>query len=158
MSAPVVHDTFVLQRPYPVAPATLFEALSDPAKKRRWFARSDGPGAAYSLDFRIGGAEHNAAPMGADTPFPGVILSSAGHIEDIVPGERVVLTQTMSLGERRISSALVTFEIAADRDGSVLTLTHQAAFYEGADGPQMRRGGWETLLQLLAQALEPAAA
>jgi hypothetical protein len=37
-----------------------------------------------------------------------------------------------------------------------LRFTHQAAFYEGADGPAMRRGGWEKLLDALATTLEPA--
>jgi uncharacterized protein YndB with AHSA1/START domain len=160
MTAPVVHDTFVLERRYAVSAAVLFQALSDPDKKARWFARHPGgeSGGSYSLDFRIGGAELNASPMGKDTPFPGAILASTGHIEDIVPGERVVTSQTMTLAERRISSALITFEIAADGDGARLTLTHQAAFYEGADGPQMRKGGWQALLQRLSDAVERATA
>ena len=37
--------------------------------------------------------------------------------------------------------------------GTLLTLTHQCAFYDGADGPDMRRGGWETLLDVLARTL-----
>ena len=158
MTAPVVHDTFVLERRYAVSATALFQALSNPEKKARWFARHPQDGGSYSLDFRVGGAEHNASPMGKDTPFPGAILASTGRIEDIVPGERVVLTQTMSLAERRISSALVTFEITADGDGARLTLTHQAAFYEGADGPEMRKGGWQALLQRLSETLETAAA
>jgi len=33
---------------------------------------------------------------------------------------------------------------------------HYLMFYEGADGPQMRKGGWEKLLDALGDALVPA--
>src|SRR5262245_23426362 len=38
----VVHNTFVLERSYPVAPERVFAALSNPAKKRRWFLEGGG--------------------------------------------------------------------------------------------------------------------
>ena len=38
--------------------------------------------------------------------------------------------------------------------GTKLVFTHQAAFFEGADGPQMREMGWRYLLEALAPALE----
>ena len=42
MSRSVNHSTFVIERPYPAAPARVFAALADPAKKRRWFAEGEG--------------------------------------------------------------------------------------------------------------------
>jgi hypothetical protein len=59
----------------------------------------------------------------------------------------------MTLGDRRISSHLVTLEIVEENGATTLRLTHQAAFYEGADGPEMRKGGWEVLLSSLGEAL-----
>jgi uncharacterized protein YndB with AHSA1/START domain len=38
----VVHDTFVIERSFPVAPEKVFSAFSDAAKKRRWFAEGGG--------------------------------------------------------------------------------------------------------------------
>ncbi len=76
------------------------------------------------------------------TPFPGVALQNKGVIQDIIPDQRVVTASTMSLGEHRISSALVTVEFVPNSQGSDLVLTHQGAFYEGSDGPKMREGGW----------------
>src|SRR5438270_145014 len=38
----VVHDTFVLERTYLTSIARVFGFLSDPAKKRRWFAEGHG--------------------------------------------------------------------------------------------------------------------
>jgi uncharacterized protein YndB with AHSA1/START domain len=154
MTAPVIHDTFVLERRYPAPVAKVFEALSNPAKKSRWFASVEGrEGSAYELDFRIGGVERSSSRMGPETPFPGVELATNGRVEDIVPDARVVLSSTMTLGGRRISTALVSFEIDAADGGTRLTFTHQACFYEGADGPQMRKGGWESLLSALGDAV-----
>jgi hypothetical protein len=33
--------------------------------------------------------------------------------------------------------------------GTELILTHQGAFFEGADGPEMREEGWRKLLERL---------
>lgn len=151
-----VHDTFVLQRTYPKQPDAVFAALSDPAKKRRWFAGAHGDEGGFEMDFRVGGLETNVSIMGQETPFPGTALSSLAVYQDIVPGQRVVLVQTMTLGENRISSALISFEVAAAGDGASLTLTHQAAFYEQADGPKMRLEGWTSLLARLTAELESA--
>jgi uncharacterized protein YndB with AHSA1/START domain len=133
---PVIHDTFVLERSYPVSPERVFSYFTDAARKRRWFGESDGHDVeAFELDFRVGG------------------VANEGTIQEIAPGRRVVTATTMTLGDRRISSALVTIEIVPDGDGARLTCTHQAAFYEGADGPQMRKGGWEQLFARLARTM-----
>ena len=156
MSDPVVvHDTFVLIRHFNVTPERAFRSLSDPAEKRAWFRDDTGQeGEAFEMAFEIGGHEYSASPMGANTPFPGQILSSDGRIEDIVPGRRVVTVSTMAIAGRRISSALITYELSAAAGGGCdLTFTHQAAFYEGSDGPVMRKGGWELLLGRLGESL-----
>ena len=141
-----IHDTFVIERRYAKPPARVFAALGDPALKRRWYAEA---AERFDMDFREGGREYTLSKMGADTPFPGVALISDAVYQDIVPGRRVVMTQTMSLGDRHISSALLTFEVVAEGEGATLVCTHQGAFYEGADGPPMRKGGWEALLARL---------
>jgi uncharacterized protein YndB with AHSA1/START domain len=161
MDPNTVHNTFVIDRHYPYPQETLFRAFSDPARKRRWFADSDERAAEeYEMDFRIGGMERVLYRMGPSTPFPGVALSSVGTIQDIVPNRRVVIAQTMSLGDHRISSALVTVEFLPNAAGSDLIFTHQAAFYEGSDGPKMREGGWQSIFDRLDKALskEPALA
>jgi hypothetical protein len=37
--------------------------------------------------------------------------------------------------------------------GTDLICTHQGAFFEGADGPQMREAGWRSLLDKLSKSL-----
>ena len=34
-----------------------------------------------------------------------------------------------------------------------MVFTHQAAFFEGSDGPQMRKAGWEAILSRLDRAV-----
>ena len=150
---PVNHHTFVIERDYPVPVARLFSAFADPARKRRWFA--DGHESHdvvdFELDFRIGGREHTHYRMKEGTPFPGVPLVASGFHLDIVPDSRIVTASTMTVGSRPISASLVTAEFIANAAGSRLVLTHQGAFFEGADGPQMRQGGWGKLLDHLSK-------
>lgn len=155
MSDPtVVHDTFTLERTYPAKTARVFAFLSDPQRKRDWYAAVDRRDVVdFEMDFRAGGVERLAIRLGQDTPFPGTVVENASRYEDIVPDERVVLSGSMTLGGRRISSHLVTLELVADGGTTTLRLTHQAAFYEGSDGPEMRKGGWEVLLDSLGRAV-----
>lgn len=147
----VIHHTFVIERSYPKPPEKVFEALADAAKKRRWFA-ADGEHhdtEGFEMDFRVGGVERTRYRFKEGTMFPGVALLNEAIVQDIVPNERVVTASTMSLGDRRISSSLVTFELVATDAGTDLICTHQGAFYEGSDGPQIREEGWRKLLDQL---------
>ncbi len=153
MSLPTVHDTFVLERRYPHSAEKLFRVLTEQALRERWYSAGRNAFARFETDFRVGGHDYHVYRMGADTPFPDAEIVNDGRFEDIVPGERFVLaTSTIFMG-KRISTALITHEIESDGGGALLRLTHQAAFYEGADGPDMRRGGWEVLLGTLADVL-----
>lgn len=146
----VVHNTFVIERSYPIAPERVFAAFSDPAKKRRWYADSDHHDVEqFEMDFRAGGVENARYRMNASTPFPGTVLSSDGSYQDIVPNRRVVIASTMSLAGKRISATLVTFEFIATKKGTDLIFTHQGAFFEGSGGPKMREEGWQKLLDRL---------
>ena len=145
-----IHDTFIIERRYAKPVATVFAALSDPALKRLWYAQT---AETFDMDFREGGREYTLSYLGADTPFPGAPMVSDAIYQDIVPDRRIVLVQTMSLGGRHISSALLTFELLAEDGGTTLVCTHQAAFYEGSGGPDMRKHGWNALFDRLDQEL-----
>jgi len=57
----------------------------------------------------------------------------------------------MSLGEKRISASLATVEFLPVKTGTDLIFTHQGAFFEGADGPEMREEGWRKLFEQLTK-------
>lgn len=150
----LIHSTFVIERNFPTRPEHVFAAFADAAKKRLWFAEGDSHNVeSFEMDFRVGGAERARYRFREGTPFPGVALTNEGRYLEIVPNRCVVTASTMMLGEKRISASLVTFELLSAGKGTDLICTHQGAFFEGADGPQMREAGWRKLLDRLALAL-----
>jgi uncharacterized protein YndB with AHSA1/START domain len=151
----VIHSTFVIERHYGVAPERVFAAFADPAKKRRWFVEGDHNEIEdFEMDFRVGGKERARFRFKEGTPLPGITCTNEGTYQDIVPDRRIVIAHTMALGEKRISASLVTVELLRAEKGTDLICTHQGAFFEGADGPEMREEGWRKLLEQLTGALE----
>jgi uncharacterized protein YndB with AHSA1/START domain len=142
----VTHNTFVIERSYPAMPERVFAAFADPTKKRRWFTEGEGIAVEeFAMDFRVGGMECVRSRFQEGTPFPGVALTNVTIYQDIVPNRRIVMTSTMILGDKRISVSLATVEFLPTEKGTDLLFTHQGAFFEGSDGPQMREEGWHVL-------------
>jgi len=147
----VVHNTFVIERAYPVPPERVFAAFSDPAKKRRWSADGESKQIeSYDMDFRVGGKEHYASGFKDGHPLAGRTLKSENMYRNIVPNRRIIFTSTMALEEKCFSISLGTVELLPSEKGTDLILTFQSAFLEGADGPEMRQAGWRGLLEKLA--------
>jgi uncharacterized protein YndB with AHSA1/START domain len=150
----VTHSTFVIERHYTTRPERVFAAFADAARKRRWFVEDKGMAVEdYTLDFRVGGNERARYRFKEGSPFPGVALASDATYQDIVPNRRIVTAYTMTLGERRISASLATFELLPSGTGTDLVFTDQGVYFEGADGPQVRQEGWSQLLGNLTQEL-----
>ena len=132
----------------------MFAAFADPVKKRRWFAEGEGfEIEEFKMDFRVGGAEHTRFRSKDSPAMKGSACTNDTTYQDIVPNRRIVLAYTMTLGEKRISASLATFEFLPAQKGTDLIFTEQAAFFEGADGPQLRETGWRQLLEQLAKEL-----
>jgi uncharacterized protein YndB with AHSA1/START domain len=142
----VTHATFTIERGYPKPPKRVFAAFSDPAQKRRWFAEGEEfQVEKFEMNFRVGGTDRSSFRVqGMECVNDTVYL-------DIVADRRIVIAYTMTLGGRRISSSQATFELVPAESGTDLIFTEQGAFFEGADGPQMRQEGWTKLLENLAR-------
>ena len=145
----VTHSTFVIERSYPAIPECVFAAFSDPAKKRRWFAEGEGLEVEeFEMDFRVGGSER-AHFRSKD----GLAFRNNAIYQDILPSRRIVMAYTMSVGDQRISASLATIEFLPEDGRTGLIFTEQGAFFEGADGPQIREEGWRQLFEGLAKEL-----
>jgi uncharacterized protein YndB with AHSA1/START domain len=146
----IIDNTFVIEHTYLKTPIQVFAAFSDASKKRRWFAEGpDHDVEHFSMDFAVGGQERAQYRFKKGTPFASVALIYDGRFLDVVADRRVVTASTMTLGDRRISASLVTAEFRPKNSGTLLVLTHQAVFFEGADGPKIREAGWRVLLDRL---------
>lgn len=146
----VVHSTFVVERFYPVAPARVYFALSDPDAKKRWFFDPDNPmPSRHEMDFRVGGKEVNAG-----CPSDGQMHFFNAVYQDIVPNQRIVYSYELLFGETRVSVSLTTIELVAEGNGTRLVMTEQGAFFDGHDTPDVREHGTGELLDALGAALE----
>jgi uncharacterized protein YndB with AHSA1/START domain len=152
-TSPVLHATFVIERAYPTTPQRIFAAFADPEQKRRWFVESEHAALEeYTLDFRVGGREQTRSRFSASAPEPvrdSELINEVWY-QDIVLDRRIVTASTMALGDHRFSASQSTFEIAPTDSGAALRFTEQIAFFEGADGPELREAGWHQLFEQLA--------
>jgi uncharacterized protein YndB with AHSA1/START domain len=143
----VEHSTFVVERTYPVEPATVFAAWSDPEAKARWFANPEDGVEEFELDFRVGGREFNRGAV------EGSAYTYEARYQDIVPDERIVYAYDMHVGDQRISVSLGTVELAAEGEGTRLTYTEQGAFLDGLDTVAQRESGTGALFDALGEEL-----
>jgi uncharacterized protein YndB with AHSA1/START domain len=145
----VVHRSFTIERRYPVTPEQTFRAFADPELKAKWFAMpQDAEGAAYELDFRVGGGEINrGAPQGGTT------YAFESRFHEIVAAERIVFSYDMYIDGQRVSVSLTTIELLPDGGGTKLVFTEHGAFFDGLDDPAGREHGTGKLLEAVASVL-----
>jgi uncharacterized protein YndB with AHSA1/START domain len=144
----VTHDSFTIERTLDASPERVFEALSKPEVKAKWFV---GPsewkdGGDRRMDFRVGGTEHLSG-----THASGMTSVFDAHYFDIVPNERIVYAYEMIVDGKKISTSLATFVIERVGSKTRLVLTEQGVYFgESHDKHNaMRREGTEGLLDQL---------
>jgi uncharacterized protein YndB with AHSA1/START domain len=145
----VVHDSFSIERTYPVAPEKVFRAWATIEAKTHWFGNEEGlePVGEHTLDFRPGGGEHLSAK--AD----GVVYDFDATYYDIVENERIVWSYDMHMDGRRISVSVGTVELTGVSGGTRLVLTEQGAYLDGLDTNEQRAEGTRQFLDNLGEFL-----
>jgi uncharacterized protein YndB with AHSA1/START domain len=142
----VVHDSFSIERSYPVSPDRVFAAWATIDAKTQWFGNEEGiePVGEHTLDFRVGGGEHLSAKA------EGMLFDFDATYYDIVENERIVWSYDMRMDGRRISVSLATVEISPAAGGAKLVVTEQGAFLDGLDTNEQREEGTRQFLDNLA--------
>jgi uncharacterized protein YndB with AHSA1/START domain len=145
------HDTFVIERTFPVPRSRVFAAWAEPDAKAQWFGFDEKGGDEF--DFRVGGRE-----VVRGGPDGGPVFTFRGIYQDIVPDERIVYTYDMLMDDQRISVSVATVEFKPAGDDTLLVFTEQGVFLDGLDEASRRKEGTGTLLDKLEAALrgEPA--
>jgi len=147
----VTHATFVIERNYDFPPARVFAAWATPEAKARWFA-GDEEGwetGKLELDFRVGGRE---SVTSRQKNGPAHVYNAI--YQDIVPGERIIISYDMHLDKNQISVSLATVEFKLHGKGTKLIFTEQGAFLDGYDNAGQREQGTQSLLDSLGRALQ----
>lgn len=156
----VIHDTFTIQRTYPVAPTRVFAAFASSEAKGIWgdtggLEPAEGDAGIEEFDFRAGGRERFGFKM------EGTTYRYDARYYDIVPDQRIVYSYEMYADDARISVSVATIEFAKNGDGTTLTVTEQGAYLDGIDGPQApsqrEEGVTEMLDSLTGYLASPAA-
>jgi uncharacterized protein YndB with AHSA1/START domain len=145
----VVHDSFSIERTYPVAPEKVFRAWATIEAKTHWFGNEEGlePVGEHTLDFRPGGGEHLSAKA------EGVVYDFDATYYDIVENERIVWSYDMHMDGRRISVSVGTVELTGVSGGTRLVLTEQGAYLDGLDTNEQRAEGTRQFLDNLGEFL-----
>lgn len=147
----VTHASFTLERRYDAPPARVFKAFADPAIKRRWFVEGEGwEVEEFSGAFEVGGFERSRFRFRGGEP-----IRNDTTYHDIVPNERIIFAYSMTIGDKRISASLATFQFKPAGSGTQIVFTEQGAFLDGLDSAGPREAGWKELLEALGRALKP---
>ena len=149
----VVHDTFAVERTYPVAPARVFAAWASIEAKSQWFGDDAEVESIdeHQLDFRVGGGEFLSAKAG------GSAYTFDSRYYDIVENERMVWAYEMHVDGRRMSVSVGTVELTPVPGGTRLVMTEQGTYLDGLDTSEQREAGTREFLGSLAKYLERSA-
>jgi uncharacterized protein YndB with AHSA1/START domain len=143
-----VFGSFNIERTFDAPVEKVWAAFADTATKEKWFKGPDDAPNEHSMDFRVGGREHNQGKFhdGTEHQFDALYY-------DIVPMERIIYTYEMYLDGKRISVSLAAIAFERDGDGTKLTLGESGVFLDGFDRPEQRERGTRQLLDALAASL-----
>jgi uncharacterized protein YndB with AHSA1/START domain len=131
-----------VERPIAAAPERVYDSWLDPDHARRWlFRTAEGILERCEIDARIGGGFTIVERRGSD------LAEHFGEYVQLDRPRRLAFDFWTSFSTQRTR---VTVTIAADGEGSLLTLRHDGVW---ADWQEKTRQGWTMILGGLAKAL-----
>ena len=134
--------SLTLERRIAASPQAVFDAWTDPEAAGRWlFATPDGVMETVEIDARLGGGFRIVERRGEE------LAEHFGEYVEFDPPRRLAFDFWTSEEEERTR---VTVTIAADGDGSLVTLAHAGVW---AEWESQTRQGWTMILDGLARTL-----
>ena len=125
-----------------VLPREAWDAWLDPNSARKWlFATENGVMESCEIDPRVGGRFHIVERRGGER------AEHFGEYVEIDPPRRLSFDFWTNFSEDR-TRVIVT--VAADGDGSIVTITHEAVWPDYVD---RTRQGWSKILEGLEKSL-----
>lgn len=146
----VAHGSFHLERRYGAPVARVWQALTNPDAKAKWFGGAPDKWELLErhMDVRVGGTERLKGRWEG-----GVVSTFDAVYHDVVPEARLIYAYQMHLGDKKISVSLATIELRAGTDETTLSITEQGAFLDGYDDAGSREQGTRHLLDALGASL-----
>jgi uncharacterized protein YndB with AHSA1/START domain len=148
------HHTVVVKRTLDASAARVFAAFAENDALRRWYVPGDASWTCeiISHEFRVGG--RHLMTFGP----PDAKYTEDCRYEDIVDNQRICYVMTVLNGKERITTSMVTVELASQGAHTALTVTDQLVILDGGDSADGRERGWgETLDKLPAELARRAA-
>lgn len=148
--------TIVLTRTFQAPRRLVWEAMTDPARMRRWMLPPPGWSITVcEVEARVGGALRLAWKSADADP----VMTLEGVFTEFAPPERMVHTETMKLGSgQAIGSLVETHEFAEQGGVTTMRITQTYESKEARDGAlasgmdQGMEAGFKQLEALVAQA------
>jgi uncharacterized protein YndB with AHSA1/START domain len=147
VTAAITKPSLTLKRRYNAPPARVFSAWTDPEKIGRWMGPEGVETLSAETDARAGG-RYRLIMRSPD----GETHDVSGVYREVVPNQKLVFTWAWRSTPERES--MVTITLKPDGDGTLLTLTHEQFFDEGAR--DRHQHGWTGALEKLGGYLAAA--
>lgn len=153
--------TIVLTRTFRAPRRLVWEAMTDPAKMRRWLLGPPGWSMTHcELEPRVGGALN----LGWKQDDEQATITIRGEFTEFAPYDRMAHTETMEMNGATIGSLLETHEFTEQGGVTSMRITQKYESREARDGAlasgmdQGMEAGYQRLDAIFAESLPPAGA
>ncbi|MGH6952217.1 MAG: SRPBCC domain-containing protein, partial [Vitreimonas sp.] len=143
----IAHATLVMERTYNASPQRVFAAWADVEARKRWSAPAEDIRIEYeAADFREGGRDVSRCiePGNAD------YVATVNYL-DIRRDSRIVFSEDVVHGDKRVSAALISVELVGQADTTRLMLTLQIASFDESGMEAGYQFGWSSALDNLGK-------
>jgi uncharacterized protein YndB with AHSA1/START domain len=145
----ILHVTLVFERDIPATVERVFAAFANPDTRVEWGAPSDRTALIYDeAEFHEGGQDRFRCGPKVDPNIHGTT-----RYLDIIPNHRIVSSETIAIGGKRLCVSLSTLELTREGDKTKLKTTTQLVSFIGEDMVKGQKSGTNASLDNLMRYL-----